>query len=148
MTKEKETFCRIESAIFEYHRFVNSNNSAMPSKHCSKPILASSFLRLSICASLFSSLLLFLSSPASATSIYVVEVEKAGTEYAAFDCKRRTGGPFPDPDDCSVYHHCMFGRDFTQNCTVLSGWFIMDGLVVVVAAAAAAAAAAAGTSLQ
>lgn len=90
----------------------------MPSKRCSKPILASSFLRLSICASLFSSLLLFLSSPASATSIYVVEVEKAGTEYAAFDCKRRTGGPFPDPDDCSVYHHCMFGRDFKQNCAV------------------------------
>ena len=53
-----------------------------------------------------------------ATSIYVVEVEKptSGAEYAAFNCKGKTGGPFPDPDDCAVYHHCMFGRDFTQNC--------------------------------
>jgi len=53
-----------------------------------------------------------------ATSIYVVEVEKptSGAEYAAFTCKGKTGGPFPDPDDCAVYHHCMFGRDFKQNC--------------------------------
>ena len=54
-----------------------------------------------------------------ATSIYVVEVEKppkAGAEYAAFTCKGKTGGPFPDPDDCTVYHTCMFGRDFKRNC--------------------------------
>jgi len=74
--------------------------------------LASIFL---LVASPFLVLVLFLSTQASATSIYVVEVEKP-VKYAAFNCKGKTGGPFPDPDDCSVYHHCMFGRDFKQNC--------------------------------